>query len=186
MSSAPDPPITQLLRAWSGGDEAALEQLMPLVYAELRRRAHAYMAHERPGATLQPTALVNEAYMRLIDAGVEWQDRAHFFAIAAQMMRRILIDAARARGSAKRGGPSPKVTLDEGLAPAAAPEPALEALDAAIEELARKDKRKAQVVEMRFFGGLSLREIAAVLRISEDTVGRDWTFAKAWLAHEMQ
>jgi RNA polymerase sigma factor (TIGR02999 family) len=186
MSSEPSPHITELLRAWSGGDESAVEQLMPFVYGELRRRAHACMAHESPGATLQPTALVNEAYLRLIDAGVTWHDRAHFFAIAARMMRRILIDAARARGAVRRGGPSPKVTLDEGLTPAVGAEPELEALDAALEELARKDKRKADVVEMRFFGGLSVREIAAVLRVSEDTVGRDWTFAKAWLANEMQ
>jgi RNA polymerase sigma factor (TIGR02999 family) len=186
MSDAPSPPITQLLRAWSDGDEVALQQLMPLVYDELRRRAHAYMAHENPGVTLQPTALVNEVYLRLVDAEVTWQDRAHFFAIASQMMRRVLVDAARARASAKRGGALPKVTLAEGLTPDVGPGRELIALDDAIEELSRKDPRKAKVVEMRFFGGLSLREIAAALRISEDTVGRDWNFAKAWLAHEMR
>ena len=186
MSDAGAPPITQLLRAWSGGDSAALEQLMPLVYDELRRRAQVYMSHERPGVTLQPTALVNEVYLRLIDADVTWQDRAHFFAIAAQMMRRILVDAARARASAKRGGAMPKVSLEENVTPESSPARELVALDEAIDELSRRDPRKAQVVELRFFGGLSLRETAEALRVSEDTVGRDWNFAKAWLAHEMR
>jgi RNA polymerase sigma factor (TIGR02999 family) len=145
------------------------------------------MARERAGNTLQPTALVNEVYLRLVDAAeVQWQDRAHFFAIAAQMMRRILVDAARARGSAKRGGGGRKVPFDERLAAAPTTDRELLALDEAIQELARNDPRKAKVVELRFFGGLSLQETAEALKVSEDTVGRDWNFAKAWLAHEMR
>ena len=187
MSAADSPSVTRLLRAWSGGDEDALGRLVPLVYEELRRRARHYMARERAGNTLQPTALVNEVYLRLVDAAeVQWQDRAHFFAIAAQMMRRILVDAARARGSAKRGGEARKVTFDERLAAAPATDRELLALDDAIEALSRKDRRKAEVVELRFFGGLSLQETAEALKVSEDTVGRDWNFAKAWLAHEMR
>ena len=179
--------MTRLLRAWSGGDGDALGRLVPLVYEELRRRARHYMARERPGNTLQPTALVNEVYLRLVDAAeVQWQDRAHFFAVAAQMMRRILVDAARAHGSAKRGGEARRITFDELLAAAPATDLELLALDDAIEALARKDRRKAKVVELRFFGGLSLRETAEALRVSEDTVGRDWNFAKAWLAREIQ
>ena len=175
------------MRAWSEGDERALSSLMPLVYEELRRRARHYIAHERPGNTLQPTALVNEVYLRLVDAqAVSWQDRAHFFAIAAQMMRRILVDAARARGSAKRGGEVRKIALDERLLAAPVADRDLLALDAAIEALAQKDSRKAKVIELRFFGGLSLAETATVLKVSEDTVGRDWNFAKAWLAREIR
>jgi len=187
MSPADSPSVTRLLRAWGGGDEAALGRLVPLVYEELRRRARHYIARERPGITLQPTALVNEVYLRLVDAAeVQWQDRAHFFAIAAQMMRRILVDAARARDSAKRGGAMRKIAFDEHLVAAPATDRALLALDDALEALSRKDPRKAKVVEMRFFGGLSLRETAEALRTSEDTVGRDWNFAKAWLAHEIK
>jgi len=187
MSLADSPSVTRLLRAWSGGDEDARGRLVPLVYEELRRRARHYMARERPGNTLQPTALVNEVYLRLVDAAeVQWQDRAHFFAIAALMMRRILVDAARARGSAKRGGQGRRVTFDERLAAVPATGHELLALNDALEALARKDPRKAQVVELRFFGGLSLRETAEALKISEDTVGRDWSFAKAWLAHEIR
>ena len=187
MSLADSPSVTRLLRAWSGGDEDALGRLVPLVYEELRWRARHYMARERPGNTLQPTALVNEVYLRLVDAAeVQWQDRAHFFAIAALMMRRILVDAARARGSAKRGGQGRRVTFDERLAAVPATGHELLALNDALEALARKDPRKAQVVELRFFGGLSLRETAEALKISEDTVGRDWSFAKAWLAHEIR
>jgi len=187
MNPTASPPVTQLLRAWGEGDEQALGRLMPVVYEELRRRARNYLARERPGATLQPTALVNEVYLRLVDAAnVRWQDRAHFFAISAQMMRRILVDAARARGSEKRGGEIRKVTLDEHLVAAPATDRELLALDAAIDALRRRDARKAKVVEMRFFGGLSLQETAEVLQVSEDTVGRDWNFAKAWLAHEIR
>jgi RNA polymerase sigma factor (TIGR02999 family) len=187
MNPAASTPVTQLLRAWSEGDEQALHSLMPLVYEELRRRARHHIAGERPGNTLQPTALVNEVYVRLVEgAEVRWQDRAHFFAVAAQMMRRILVDAARARGSAKRGGEVRKIALDERMAAAPATDRELLALDDAIEALARKDPRKAKVVELRFFGGLSLKETAEVLQISEDTVGRNWNFAKAWLAHEIR
>jgi RNA polymerase sigma-70 factor, ECF subfamily len=187
MNASDSPSVTRLLRAWSGGDSDALDRLVPLVYEELRRRARRYMARENPGNTLQPTALVNEVYLRLVDAAeVRWQDRAHFYAIAAQMMRRILVDAARARGSAKRGGPGVKIALDERFAAAPAADRELLALDDAIEALSRKDPRKAKVVELRFFGGLSLQETAEALQVSEDTVGRDWNFAKAWLAHEMK
>ncbi|MGP8243729.1 MAG: sigma-70 family RNA polymerase sigma factor [Bryobacteraceae bacterium] len=187
MSLADSPSVTRLLRAWSGGDEDALGRLVPLVYEELRRRARHHLARERPGNTLQPTALVNEVYLRLVDAAeVSWQDRAHFFAITAQMMRRILVDAARARGTAKRGGAVPKIALDERLVGAPAAGRELLRLDDAIESLARKDPRKAKVVELRFFGGLSLQETAESLRVSEDTVGRDWNFAKAWLAREIR
>src|SRR5215472_13058968 len=179
--------ITRLLRAWSGGDEDAMASLMPLVYEELRRRARYQIARERPGITLQPTALVNEVYLRMVDAAeVQWQDRAHFFALAAQMMRRILVDAARARSSDKRGGNGRKFAFDERWVARAGADRELLALDDAIEALSRKDPRKAKVVELRFFGGLSLQESAEVLKVSEDTVGRDWNFAKAWLAHEIR
>ena len=187
MVPADSPSVTRLLRAWSDGDRDAFGRLVPLVYEELRRRARHYMARERPGSTLQPTALVNEAYLRLVDAReVRWQDRIHFFAVAAQVMRRILVDAARARGSAKRGGLGPRVTLDERLVAAPSADFEILALDDAIEALSRKDPRKARVVELRFFGGLSLHETAEALQVSEDTVGRDWNFAKAWLAREIQ
>jgi RNA polymerase sigma factor (TIGR02999 family) len=187
MNPASSVSITRLLRAWSEGDEAALACLMPLVYEELRRRARYYIANEPPGITLQPTALVNEVYLRMVDASeVQWQDRAHFFAIAAQMMRRILVDAARARRSTKRGGNNYKIAFDERLAVAPSADRELLALNDAIEALSRQDPRKAKVVELRFFGGLSLRETAEVLKVSEDTVGRDWNFAKAWLAHEIR
>ena len=179
--------VTELLLAWSSGDAQALERLMPLVYEELRRRARHHLAGERPGHTLQPTALVNEVYLRLVEgANVRWQDRAHFFAVAAQLMRRILVDAARARGTLKRGGEVRKIAMDEHVLAAPETDRELLALDDAIETLARKDARKAKVVELRFFGGLSLQETAEVLKVSEDTVGRDWNFAKAWLAHEIR
>jgi len=174
--------VTRLLRAWCGGDRAALEQLMPLVYQELRRMARRYMQKEQPGNTLQATALVNEAYLRLVDVtGVQWQDRAHFFAISAQIMRRILVDAARARGSHKRGGEVVRVDLN------ALPEldSRLVDLDEALESLARFDARKVKVVELRFFGGLSVKETAEVLKISSESVKRDWKFARAWLMHEL-
>ena len=154
MASAQSPEITQLLQAWGAGDGQALEHLTPLVYAELRRIARGHMRRERQGNnTLQTTALVNEAYVRLVDvAGVRWQDRAHFFAISAQMMRRILVDAARARGSAKRGGPAPRVTLDEGMIVSPVRDRQLLALDDALERLSQFDERKAKVIELRFFG----------------------------------
>jgi RNA polymerase sigma factor (TIGR02999 family) len=178
--------ITRLLRAWRGGDEAALERLAPLVYGELRKIARGYMRNERESATLQATALVHEAYLRLVDAGsVDWQDRAHFFAVSAQMMRRILVDAARARLRDKRGGDAVKVNLDEVPDLAGGPGAGLVAVDQAVNDLAKLDPRKAKVVELRFFGGLSVAETAAVLRISEQSVMRDWRLARSWLMREL-
>jgi len=186
----PSPPaVTQLLRAWSDGDEKALERLLPLVEAELRRLARGYMSRERGGHTLQPTALVNEAFLRLIDARhVRWQDRAHFLGIAARLMRRVLVDHARSRGYQKRGGGAARVTLNEALA--VAPGPALDldlvALDRALEGLAVVDARKARVIELRFFGGLSVEETAEVLHLSTDTIKRDWRLAKLWLLRALE
>jgi RNA polymerase sigma factor (TIGR02999 family) len=176
--------LTQLLIAWSQGDAAALEQLAPLVYAELRKLAHRYMTRERAGHTLQTTALVHEAFLRLIGAPQEsWQNRAHFYAIAAQMMRRILVDYARANSRAKRGGESTRIALEE--VDFLVSEPALDldviALDAALEKLAEIDPRRSRVVELRFFGGLSVEETAYVLQVAPDTIVRDWRVAKAWL-----
>jgi RNA polymerase sigma factor (TIGR02999 family) len=171
---------------WSNGRQDAVEPLFPLVYEELRRLAHRYMRRERPGHTLQTTAVVHEAYLRLIDQNhVQWQNRAHFFAIAARMMRRILITHAQSHAYAKRGGGALKVSLDEVavLSPARAGE--LIALDDALKSLAVIDVRRSQVVELRFFGGLSNEEIAEVLKISPNTVTRDWNVAKAWLYREM-
>ena len=184
---APSPQqVTQLLQAWSQGEDAALEQLIPLVHQELRRLARRYMFGERAGHTLQATALVNEAYVKLLGCQkVEWQNRAHFFAISAQLMRRILVDSARARGYQKRGGAIPKVTLDECLIGPKEKGKDLVALDDALQALAAVDPRKSQVVELRFFGGLSAQETATVLKVSSDTVLRDWRLAKAWLAREM-
>ena len=178
--------VTQLLIDWSNGSQDAVEHLFPLVYEELRRLAHRYMRRERPGHTLQTTAVVHEAYLRLIDQNhVQWQNRAHFFAIAAQMMRRILITHAQSHAYAKRGGGALKVSLDEAavLSPARAGE--LIALDEALKSLAVIDVRRSQVVELRFFGGLSNEEIAEVLKISPNTVTRDWNVAKAWLYREI-
>jgi RNA polymerase sigma factor (TIGR02999 family) len=174
--------ITRLLQAWGGGNAAALEDLAPLVYAELRRMAKRSMRRENPGNTLQPTALVNEAYLRLVGIdSVRWQDRAHFFAVAAQMMRRILVDSARARATGKRGGGAVHVNLDESIDAMPSRGSQLVALDDALDELARLDPRKAKVIEMRFFGGLSVEETAEVLKISPETVMRDWKMARAWL-----
>jgi RNA polymerase sigma factor (TIGR02999 family) len=179
--------VTQLLVNWSNGDRAALEQLTPLVYDELRRLAGRYMRRERPGQTLQSTELVHEAYLRLIDQrSVHWQNRAHFFGIAAQMIRRILVDHARSRHARKRGGTACRVTLDEGVA--AAPERHdldLVALDEALNSLAAIDPQQGRIVEMRFFAGLSIEETAAALNISPATVKRDWTMARAWLFREL-
>jgi RNA polymerase sigma-70 factor, ECF subfamily len=178
--------VTGLLLAWSEGEQAALDKLVPLVYAELRRIARRYMHRERPGHTLQTTALVNEAYLRLIDASqVRWQDRAHFFAVSAQLMRRILVDFARSRRYLKRGGGAQKVTFDEALFAPPKQGQDLVALDDALKALAVSDARKSRVVELRFFGGLSVEETAEVLQVSPDTVLRDWRLAKAWLAREM-
>jgi RNA polymerase sigma factor (TIGR02999 family) len=179
--------VTRLLRAWGDGDEAALEQLLPLVEAELRRLARAYMARERRGHTLQTTALVNEAFMRLVDArGVRWQDRAHFLGISARLMRRVLVDHARTRGYRKRGGGAHRTTLDDALAVTPAPSVDLVALDQALEKLAAVDPRKSRVVELRFFGGLSVEETAEVLHLSTDTIKRDWRLAKLWLLRELE
>jgi RNA polymerase sigma factor (TIGR02999 family) len=178
--------ITRLLIDWRGGDQAALEQLIPLVHDELRRLARRHMAHERAGHTLQATALVNEAYVRLIDIKqVNWQDRAHFFAMSSRLMRRILVDFARSKGYQKRGGGAQKVSFDEALVVSQEPGQNLVALDDALNALAAFDTRKTQVVEMRFFGGLSVEETAEALKISVDTVMRDWKFAKAWLLREL-
>jgi len=185
-SAASSEEITRLLQAWGGGDTAALESLTPLVYAELRRMARRSMRRENPGHTLQPTALVNEAYLRLVDiAQVRWQDRAHFFAVAAQTMRRILVDGARARVAGKRGGGAVHVNLDESIDAMPDRGSQLVALDDALEALARLDPRKAKVIEMRFFGGLSVEETAEVLKISPETVMRDWKMARAWLMREL-
>jgi RNA polymerase sigma factor (TIGR02999 family) len=185
LASSP-PAVTALLQAWGQGDRQALERLLPLVYDGLHRRARNYWAHERGRHTLQPTALVNEVYLRLVDAeGVRWQDRTHFFALSAQMMRRILVDAARARRADKRGGREIRVTLDDGLGAVHRDED-LVRLDEALAALAQVDPRKARVIELRFFGGLSVEETAPVLGISPQSVLRDWTLAKAWLAREMK
>jgi RNA polymerase sigma factor (TIGR02999 family) len=178
--------VTGLLLAWSQGDEAALQKLVPMVYEELRRLAHHYMSQERTGHTLQTTALVHEAYQRLIDTPhVGWNDRTHFFAVCAQLMRRILVDHARSRGYLKRGGGATVVSIDEVAEVAADPSTNLLAIDSALIALAGLDPRKAKVVELRFFGGLTVEETAAVLKVSSDTVHRDWKLAKVWLLGEL-
>ena len=178
--------ITQLLKDWGNGDETARDQLMPLVYEELHHMAHRYMRKERPGHTLQTSALVHEAYVRLVDqTDVEWQNRAHFYGIAAQMMRRILVDHARSRQYAKRGGDARPVSLDEVAMVSEERTAEVIALDEALAGLAVIDQRKSQVVELRFFGGLSIEETAGVLAVSPGTIMRDWTLAKAWLRREM-
>ncbi len=178
--------VTRLLKAWSVGNEEALEKLTPLVYRQLHQIAQRYMAGERPGHTLQTTALVNEAYLRLVDCEkVNWQDRAHFFAVSAQLMRRILIDFARSRGYLKRGGAVPHVPLEEAPSVCNEPDVNLVALDDALKALAAVDERKSKVVELKFFGGLSVEETAEVLRVSSDTVIRDWRLAKIWLLREL-
>ncbi len=184
---SPPHQVTRLLVDWRNGDQGALEQLIPLVHEELRRVARRHMAHERAGHTLQATALVNEAYVRLIDIRqVNWQDRAHFFAMSSRLMRRILVDFARSKGYQKRGGGAQKVSLDEALIVSQEPGADLVALDDALTALAGFDARKAQVVEMRFFGGLSVEETAEALKVSVDTVMRDWKLAKAWLLRELK
>jgi RNA polymerase sigma factor (TIGR02999 family) len=186
MSQAARHEITALLEAWGGGDKSALDRLMPLVYDELRRLAHRYMSHERPGHTLQTTALVNEAYMRLVNwKDVRWENRAHFFAASAQMMRRILVDFARNRQYLKRGAGAIQVSLGEAAAFTECPSADLVALDEALTKLTEMDPRKGQVVEMRFFGGLSVKEVAEVLKVSDETVMRDWRLAKVWLLREL-
>jgi RNA polymerase sigma factor (TIGR02999 family) len=171
--------------AWRGGDEAALSRLIPLVEHELHRIAQRCMAGERPGHSLQPTALVNEAYLRLINVQiVDWQNRAHFLAMAARLMRRILVDSARARRNQKRGG-GVRITLDEGLLVTGDEPPDLVALDEALQALEKLDARRSQVIELRFFGGLTVEETAVVLKVAPDTVMRDSRLAKAWLAREL-
>jgi RNA polymerase sigma factor (TIGR02999 family) len=178
--------VTSLLVAWSEGDDTALAQLVPRVYAELHRLAHHQMRAERSGRTLQTTALVNEAYLRLVDTRrIRWESRAHFLGVAAQAMRRVLVDAARARRARKRGGAESPVVLDEALLAAPGRSASLVALDDALTALARVDPRKSQVVELRYFAGLSVAETGAVLGVSAETVQRDWRVAKAWLLREL-
>ena len=177
---------TQLLRAWAGGDQDALEQLTPRVYDELRRIAGHFMQNERPGRTIQTTALVHEAYLKLINVtNVDWQHRAHFFAVSAQIMRRILLDRARRRVAVKRGGQTPRVNLDELPDIGSGRARELIALDDSLNALAKVDPRKARVIELRFFGGLSVEETAEVLKVSSETVLRDWRLARSWLLGEL-
>jgi RNA polymerase sigma factor (TIGR02999 family) len=181
--------ITQLLLAWGAGDAAALDELMPIVYAELRKLARSYMRNQRADHTLQTTALVNEAYLRLIDSSrVKWQNRTHFFAISAQLMRRVLVDFARQRGSQKRGGEVQKIELDEALVVVAddGQKTDLVALDEALKVLAEMNPRQSQTVELRYFGGLSEEEIAEHLGVSVRTVRRDWSVARAWLFNQLK
>jgi len=187
MATSSPAAVTELLRAWSDGDDGALEQLMPLVEAELRRLARGYMARERRGHTLQTTALVNEAFVRLTDARqVRWQDRAHFLGISARLMRRVLVDYARRRGFYKRGGAAERVSLHDDLVTGSDPAFDVVALDRALETLGSVDPRKGRIVELRFFGGLTVEETAAVLQVSPDTVKRDWRLAKLWLLRELE
>jgi RNA polymerase sigma factor (TIGR02999 family) len=179
--------ITQLLVNWGDGDQAARDQLMPLVYNELHRLAHHYMRRERSGHTMQTTALVNEAYLKLVDQrSVDWQNRAHFFAISAQLMRRILVDQARSHAYAKRGGGAHKVSLDEVADLSLVKAAELVALDEALEGLAAIDSRQARVVELRFFGGLTIQETAEVLSLSSATIKSEWQTAKAWLYQQLR
>jgi RNA polymerase sigma factor (TIGR02999 family) len=187
MATASSQEVTRLLRAWGRGDEAALEALIPLIYKELRQRAHRYMSRERRGNSLQTTALINEAYLRLVgSAPVAWESRSHFFAIAARLMRRILVDHARARRSLKRGGEGRPVSLDEEHLMVGQPHRDLVSLDEALDALAVLDPRKGRIVELRFFSGLSVEETAEVLKVSPQTVLRDWKLAKVWLLREMK
>jgi RNA polymerase sigma factor (TIGR02999 family) len=178
--------ITNLLRAWAGGEAQAFERLAPLVYRELHRLARHCMNRERAGHTLQTTALVHEAFLRLLDINqIQWQDRAHFFAMASTMMRRVLVEFARARTRYKRGGHARTVTLDDNLAASPLPVAAILDLDEALDRLARQDSRKARVVELRFFGGLSVEETAEILQVSPQSILRDWSLARAWLRREL-
>jgi len=187
MSGPQQHELTGLLQAWRGGDRAALDRLISLVHAELHRLAHFYMARERPGHILQTSALVNEAYLRLIDASrVDWRDRAHFFAVAATIMRQVLMQYARMRHARKRGGSAVRVEFNEAFVPSPEQDADLIALDEALNGLARTDPREAKVVELRFFGGLSEEETAHVLGVSDRTVRRDWDHAKVWLLRELK
>ena len=186
MSSSSPPTITQLLVAWNQGDQAALEQLTPLVYQELHRLAHGYLAGERRGHVLQTTALVNEAFVRLIDwQQVEWQNRAHFFGVSATLMRHILVQFAREQQAVKRGGQAIQVSLSEAAHVSTRQNPDLVKLDDALTALEKLDPRQARIVELRFFGGLSLEEAAEVLKVSLSTVRRDWRMAQAWLHQQL-
>ncbi|HEX5228566.1 MAG TPA: sigma-70 family RNA polymerase sigma factor [Bryobacteraceae bacterium] len=186
MGKPSDQNVTQLLLQWSRGDSAALEALVPLVYDELRRLAQLYLSREKPGHTLSSTALVHEAYLRLVrQTEVTWQNRAHFFAVAARMMRRILVDHARRHAYAKRGGGAMTLSLDESVAAAPERELDLVALDDALEALAKLDERQSRMVELRFFGGLSIEETSEVLGVSAPTVKREWASARAWLYREI-
>lgn len=178
--------VTQMLHDWSDGDREALDKLVPIVYEELRRQAARYLRRERPGHTLQTTALIHEAYIRLIDQkNVHWQNRAHFYAIAARLMRRILVDHARSRRAAKRGGSDIKLPLEDAMIASEGREVDLVALDEALERLAAIDPQQSRVVELRFFSGMSVEETAEVLGVSTRTVKRDWNVAKAWLRREI-
>jgi RNA polymerase sigma factor (TIGR02999 family) len=186
VTTPPSTPVTLLLDRWRSGDRQALDQLMPLVYDELGRLAAHYMRSERPSHTLQATALVNEAYIRLVGASVTWQNRTHFFAVAARLLRRILVDHAKGHRREKRGGGGIKVTLNEAMiAPAELP-PDIVALDDALQRLAAIDARKSELIELHFFGGLTYAELAETLKISEATVHRELRLAKAWLQHELK
>ena len=178
--------VTQLLQNWSDGDEQALELLTPILYKELHRMAHRHMRHERPGHTLQTTALINEAYLRLIGwKNVRWQNRAQFFGVSAQLMRKILVDFARSRNYAKRGAGVRVIPLEEERSVAQGPAHDILALDDALQRLVAIDPRKSQIVELRFFGGMSLEETAEILKVSSRTIRREWELAKVWIAHEM-
>jgi RNA polymerase sigma-70 factor (ECF subfamily) len=186
VSEPLDQDVSHLLIQWSKGDSAALESLVPLVYDELRRLAQLYLSREKPGHTLSSTALVHEAYLRLVkQKDVTWQNRAHFFGVAARMMRRILVDHARSHAYAKRGGGAMTLSLDEAMTPAAEREMDLVALDDALETLAKLDERQSRMVELRFFGGLSIEETSEVLGVSAPTVKREWASARAWLYREI-
>ena len=185
-ASASTHEVTRLLQAWGLGDDSALERLMPLIYNELHRLAHRYMAGEQPGQTLQTTALVHEVYLRLVDANnIDWQNRSHFYGLCARLMRRILIDFARSRNYQKRGGQIPHIELEDAATVSAVVGSELLAVDEALKQLAAVDTRKSEVVELRFFGGLTVEETAAALRVSQGTVMRDWKLAKAWLLREL-
>ncbi len=182
----PSHQVTKLLKDWGAGDESVPDKLMPLVYGELRRLAHQYMRREKPGHTLQTSALVNEAYVRLVDQSkIQWESRAHFFGIAARLMRQILVDHARRQNFAKRGGGAIRVSLNEATNVAQEQSASVMALDDALNRLEKIDPRKSRIVELRFFGGMSIEETAEALKVSPGTVMRDWTFARAWLQKEM-
>src|SRR5438128_5254477 len=186
MRQRPTHEVTQLLIEWSNGDKAALDKLMPLVYDELRRLAHHYMSREHPGHTLQTTAVVNEAYLRLVNRkGVHWQNRAHFFAIAATLMRSILVDHARSHAYAKRGGGAHKIELDEAMIVSQERAAEVLALDEVLKTLANFDPQQSRIVELRFFAGLTIEETAEVLDLSTATIKREWTAARAWLYREL-